>query len=123
MSDYANHLDGDRQEAPVWLLSPDGALIECLAGCSNALIGTAGIAGSLGTWAHPVSRDPYPPDLNPGIFAAPSIMSKMSGSPIIVADGSSVGVITGRYTQSPRLTQHLPGWLLDELRRRVHAIG
>lgn len=39
------------------------------------------------------------------------------GSPIIVTDDSVIGVLT-RETRGARLTEHLPGWLMRELRRR-----
>jgi hypothetical protein len=41
-------------------------------------------------------------------------LAGMLGSPIVVADGSAIGVLTG-YRRGRRLTQHLPGWLVREL--------
>jgi hypothetical protein len=53
--------------------------------------------------------------------AAPGRYAGMSGSPIVAADGTAIGVfctsdmMTGNGGPNPRLTHHLPGWLLREL--------
>jgi hypothetical protein len=60
--------------------------------------------------------------------AVPGIAGGMSGSPIIAADGTAIGVVTtGSYNDddfekpcaegapNPRLIYHLPGWLLRAL--------
>jgi hypothetical protein len=52
---------------------------------------------------------------------APGRYAGMSGSPIVAADGTAIGVFctsdmaTGDGGPNPRLTYHLPGWLLREL--------
>jgi hypothetical protein len=59
--------------------------------------------------------------------AVPGIMPGMSGSPIVSSNGSAIGVccvsnsVDGPSSEGegqPRLTHHLPGWLLGELSRR-----
>jgi hypothetical protein len=53
--------------------------------------------------------------------AAPGRYAGMSGSPIVAADGTAIGVfctsdvMSGNGGPNPRLTHHLPGWLLREL--------
>jgi hypothetical protein len=90
------------ERGPAWLLSLTGELIPCV-------VDNAG--GPL--WIE---------DTPPGKYGG------MSGSPIIAADGSAIGVFvigrgdgsvgveeTGNGGPSPRLTYHLPGWLLHDL--------
>jgi hypothetical protein len=53
------------------------------------------------------------------IEGAADIKGGMSGSPILAADHSAIGVIcTGSGAPQAHLTQHLPGWLLRELTAR-----
>lgn len=46
---------------------------------------------------------------------AQKIEAGMSGSPILVEDGSAIGVVVTDKGPHPRLASHLPGWLLSEL--------
>ena len=61
--------------------------------------------------------------------AYPGIIGGMSGSPIVTSDGSAIGIcVTGTGIlvagsivateggPNPRLTYHLPGWFLRELK-------
>jgi hypothetical protein len=46
------------------------------------------------------------------------IVCGMSGSPIILDDGRAIGIISLDPGHNPRLTHHLPGWLLAVLMRK-----
>lgn len=62
-----------------------------------------------------------------------NIVGGMSGSPILADDGSAIGVVctssigdseASEHGPNPRLVSHLPGWLLQEIRRgRVRSEG
>ena len=91
-----------RRRSTGWLLSLDGRWARCTV---SALYGGLSIRK-----------------------AAEGILAGMSGSPILLDDGSVVGVLVGSHGTGPEpydeadnqppLADSLPGWLLRELRKR-----
>jgi hypothetical protein len=82
-----------RQKVPAKLLSLDGRWFDCaVENFGRAL------------WIEDVAEN---------------IASGMSGSPIIDANGSAVGIVCTSSGPNPHLAAHLPGWLLHELGRRI----
>jgi hypothetical protein len=77
------------QDGPAWLLSLDGRWFRCNVRHNGGML---------------------------RISAAEGIACGMSGSPIVAADGSAIGVVCcGSVTEggpNPRLTHNLPAWLL-----------
>jgi len=47
--------------------------------------------------------------------AEQEIVEGMSGSPILDQNGAAIGVVVTPHGPQPRLTSHLPGWLIAEL--------
>ncbi len=114
---WSKLMDAELGEAKVsvWLLSPNDSLtyslISCEAEYNIKLLDADGVPGTFGLGDIPRSGGlpPADPFLHFGDnFAA------MLGTPIVVADGSAIGIMTS-YRQGPFLTNHLPGWLLRQL--------
>jgi hypothetical protein len=95
------------REVPIWLLPLTGKLVPCTAQYVDDEV----ISGP------PSDLDikDYDRSAQGRIFPfVPADGQNLAGSPIVVDDGSAIGVVTGHRTGS-RLTHHLPGWLLREL--------
>lgn len=101
--------DEDRYEARVWMLSMAGDLVPYIASYASHLIGDRAIVDTLTLWDEEELRSgEFDPSHSSGLTPLLDI-----GAPILAADGSAVG-IWGGYG-NPRLTSHLPGWLLHEM--------
>jgi hypothetical protein len=118
---WSRWIDDDKSEAEaqVWLLSFTRYLIACTARYSNDFVGNEGHPLDLrlrgGEIPQPEfglpPRDPFYE--GPEGAWAPYGMAIL-GSPIIVADGSVIGLLTGQRS-GPRLREHLPSWLSQDL--------
>lgn len=108
----SSHRVHDKYEVPVWLLSFTGELIQLTAEF-DGLVRENGAQGGMGIGGGEIPladglppTDPfYPP--NPNAF-------RLSGSPLVVADGSAIGMWIG-FRQGLLLTHNLPAWFLQEI--------
>src|SRR5205085_2306152 len=100
-------------EVPVWLLSLTGDLIHCTPSYAANYVSEHG-PDNFGLSGGEIPRsNGLPPD-DPIPVHYGENLAGMLGSPVVVADGSVIGLMTEKR-QGPLLTQRLPGWLLRDL--------
>ena len=90
----------------VWMLSRTGVLIPY-----SASYYLPSVDPTIGASTVRLSRGP---ELGPEAYRAPH---PVLGSPVLLADGSAYGLLTGPE-EGARLLEHLPGWLLRDLGQR-----
>jgi hypothetical protein len=99
-------------EAPVWALSLRDELVACKAEYGIDL-DFGGIPEIISLRGGEVPQPNGLPPRDPFAFA------EMRGSPVVVADGSAVALLTGHRGHGPLLIDYLAGWLLRDLARRA----
>jgi hypothetical protein len=80
------------EQGRAWLLSLKGQWYECKVRRSHAHNSLLNLSGAL-----------------------ENITGGMSGSPILADDGSAIGLVSTDNGPAPRLSAHLPGWMLKEI--------
>jgi hypothetical protein len=99
-------------EAQVWVLSQADDLIACNGEFTVDAMDFGGIPETVSLRGGEV---PLPHGLPP---RDPLDPREMPGSPVVVADGSVIALLTGSR-HGPLLADYLPGWLLRDLARRA----